>query len=67
MKLSSMYFKFRVSKVCLAKAVKVQLASAKVFAHAVRHISMIKVRAPIPSVYAGFYIVYYKDIGEFQI
>jgi hypothetical protein len=27
----------------------------------------IKVRSPIPSVYAGFYIVYYKDIGEFQI
>jgi hypothetical protein len=26
-----------------------------------------KVRAPIPSVYAGFYTVYYKDIGEFQI
>jgi hypothetical protein len=27
----------------------------------------IKVRAPIPSVYDGIYIVYYKDIGEFQI
>jgi hypothetical protein len=29
--------------------------------------SVDKVRSPIPSVYAGFYIVYYKDIGEFQI
>jgi hypothetical protein len=27
----------------------------------------LKVRAPIPLVYASFYIVYYKDIGEFQI
>jgi hypothetical protein len=26
-----------------------------------------KVRSPIPSVYTGFYIVCYKDIGEFQI
>jgi hypothetical protein len=26
-----------------------------------------KVRAPIPPGYAGFYTVYYKDIGEFQI
>jgi recombinational DNA repair protein RecT len=26
-----------------------------------------KVRSPIPWVYGGFYIVYYKDIGEFQI
>jgi hypothetical protein len=26
-----------------------------------------KVRFPIPWVYAGFYTVYYKDIGEFQI
>jgi hypothetical protein len=26
-----------------------------------------KVRAPIPSVYTGFYKVYYKDIREFQI
>jgi hypothetical protein len=27
----------------------------------------LKVRAPIPSIYAGFYTVHYKDIGEFQI
>jgi hypothetical protein len=26
-----------------------------------------KVRAPIPLVYASFYTIYYKDIGEFQI
>jgi hypothetical protein len=26
-----------------------------------------KVRSAILSVYAGFYTVYYKDIGEFQI
>jgi hypothetical protein len=26
-----------------------------------------KVRSPIPWVYGGFYTVYYKDIGEFQI
>jgi hypothetical protein len=26
-----------------------------------------KVRTPIPLGYGGFYIVYYKDIGEFQI
>ena len=26
-----------------------------------------KVRATISSVYTGFYKVYYKDIGEFQI
>jgi hypothetical protein len=26
-----------------------------------------KVRNLIPCIYAGFYIVYYKDIGEFQI
>jgi hypothetical protein len=26
-----------------------------------------KIRAPIPSVYVGFYSVYYKDIGEFQV
>jgi hypothetical protein len=26
-----------------------------------------KVRTPIPLGYAGFYTVYYKDIGEFQI
>jgi hypothetical protein len=29
--------------------------------------STCKVRAPVPLVYAGFYIVYYKYIGEFQI
>ena len=29
--------------------------------------STYKVRATIPLVYAGFYIVYYKYIGEFQI
>jgi hypothetical protein len=26
-----------------------------------------KVRSPIPWVYGGFYTVYYKDVGEFQI
>jgi hypothetical protein len=26
-----------------------------------------KVRSPIPWVYGGFYTMYYKDIGEFQI
>jgi hypothetical protein len=26
-----------------------------------------KVRNPIPLGYGGFYTVYYKDIGEFQI
>jgi hypothetical protein len=30
-------------------------------------ISTNKVRSPIPQGYADFYIVYYKDIGEFQI
>jgi hypothetical protein len=28
---------------------------------------VIKVRAPIPSIYYGFYTMNYKDIGEFQI
>jgi hypothetical protein len=27
----------------------------------------VKVRSPIPWVYGGFYTVYYKDVGEFQI
>jgi hypothetical protein len=27
----------------------------------------LKVRAPILSVYAGFYSVYYKDIGDWRV
>jgi hypothetical protein len=51
---------FNNSKVCIRNS-KIFLCGVKLWG--LQH----KVRSPILWVYGGFYTVYYKDVGEFQI
>jgi hypothetical protein len=37
------------------------------YAHGPHTHKAYKVRSPIQWIYGGFYLVYYKDVGEFQI